>query len=159
MEKIYIVYEPGNDCGYLMEDVYKHLNRKDGGLGDELEEKLETCETKEEKLNAIRQFVTLVDRTKYADEIRKMDAERYIKVKELILKVISENPGIRKNEVSLFGCIEYGDELKPIVELIKENLVKVSFMKFLNGPEKEITLYENIEKYKDIKEYDCYLTR
>lgn len=160
MEKIYIVYEEGNDFGYLLEDISDHLYWVGGQeLIDKLYEMLETCKTREEELNVIRQFVTLVDRGKYSEEIAKMNAERYVKRKELLLRVISENPGIRFDELPTFACIEYGDHVKPTAELVKENLVKVSSLKLpLSGGLDKITLYENIEKYKDIEVYECYLT-
>ena len=161
MEKIYIVYEEGNDFGYLLEDISDHLYWVGGQeLIDKLYEMLETCKTREEELNVIRQFVTLVDRGKYSEEIAKMNAERYVKRKELLLRVISENPGIRFDELPTFACIEYGDHVKPTAELIKENLVKVSSAKLpYSGGLPEKTLYENIEKYKDVEEYECYLNR
>ena len=158
MEKTYIVYEPGFDLGYLMEDIYTHLYWIGGKkLEYKLEKKLETCKTREEQLSVIGQFVTLVDRREYAKEITKMDAERYVKKKQLVLRVISENPGIRLDEIDVIACT---DCFSAVSELVKENLVKVSSLKLpLSGGLDKITLYENIEKYKDIEVYDCYLTR
>ena len=142
-----------------MEDIYTHLYWIGGEkLGDELEKKLETCKTREEQLNVIGQFVMLVDRREYAKEIANMDAERYVKKKQLVLRVISENPGVRLDEIDVIACCM--DCFSAVSELVKEDLVKVSSLKLpLSGGLDKITLYENIEKYKDIEVYDCYLTR
>lgn len=153
MVKIYLAYDPERDFGYFLKDVYEYLfNRKKFKAMDKLEEMLEVCKTTEEKVSAIRQFVVLVEVESYRRSIEKIEQEVREKKKLLVLRTISENPGIEKDEIDLVSNLDYVDVTEALISLKNDKLIKTGFVMMRNG--KSMVLYENTENYKDIEEYN-----